>query len=119
MALTGDPCYAGWRKFFVVSIGDLLAATDRLGPPDTAVHASRMQVSELLHNLLEVCADLLRHPYGPVAVAHLMLANQLGRAMHRCTNARFDSQIQQAEQGVQHPVRLPNLLRDNLCTKRF
>ena len=32
---------AGWRKFFVVSIGDMLAATDRLGAPDTPGHGSR------------------------------------------------------------------------------
>ena len=41
------PCFpvAGWRKFFVISVGDLLAATDRLGPPDTPGHASRAQPS--------------------------------------------------------------------------
>ena len=41
----GDSGDAGWRKFFVVSIGDLLAATDRLGPPDTAAHTSHVQPS--------------------------------------------------------------------------
>ena len=46
LPLTPQRRGAGWRKFFVVSIGDLLAATDRLGPPDTAGHAGgRVQPS--------------------------------------------------------------------------